>query len=88
MPTRIEHLLRIVDADARYGGFGRGALSDRGRVFIRWGEPDRVETARDARLPGASWEIWIYEDEQRRFHFHDAHGMGDFRLRSEDVPAA
>ncbi len=38
------HLERIVDADERYGGFGRGALSDRGRVFIRCGEPDRIET--------------------------------------------
>lgn len=80
------HLDRIVTADARYGGFGRGALSDRGRVFVRWGDPDVVETVIDPRLPGAIWEIWLYEDTGRRFHFHDAHGMGDFRLRREDPP--
>ncbi|MBD3221384.1 GWxTD domain-containing protein [bacterium] len=80
------HLRRIVVADDRFGGYGRGALSDRGRVFVRWGEPDAVERAADPRLPGAIWETWVYEDEQRRFHFHDAHGMGDFRLRREDRP--
>ncbi len=78
------HLLRIVAADDRFGGFGRGSLSDRGRVFIRWGEPDRVETYADARTPGAEWEIWVYPGLDRRFVFHDAHGMGDFVLRREE----
>lgn len=78
------HLRRIVAADARFGGFGRGALSDRGRVYVRRGPPDEVETVADAHLPGAVWEIWTYRRSGLRFFFHDAHGMGDFRLRRRE----
>lgn len=78
------HLRRIVTADDRFGGFGRGALSDRGRTFIRWGEPARIETYADDRTPGSVWEVWVYPDRGRRLFFHDAHGMGDFRLRREE----
>jgi GWxTD domain-containing protein len=78
------HLRRIVAADARFGGFGRGALSDRGRVFVRRGPPDEVETVADGHLPGAVWEIWTYRRPALRFFFHDAHGMGDFRLRRRE----
>jgi len=79
-----QHLLRIVAADDRFSAFGRGALSDRGRVYIRWGEPARVETFADPHTPGAVWEIWIYPERGRRVLFHDAHGFGDFRLRREE----
>ncbi len=82
--ARHRHLRRIVDADDRFGGFGRGALSDRGRMFIRWGEPARIETYADGRTPGSVWEVWIYPERGRRVFFHDAHGMGDFRLRREE----
>ena len=34
-PDESEHLGRIVEADRRFGRFGRGALSDRGRILIR-----------------------------------------------------
>jgi GWxTD domain-containing protein len=79
-----EHLLRIVEADDRFGSFGRGALSDRGRVFIRWGEPARIETFADAHTPGAVWEVWVYPRQGVRLLFHDLHGFGDFRLRREE----
>ncbi|HOX26752.1 MAG TPA: GWxTD domain-containing protein [Candidatus Krumholzibacteria bacterium] len=78
------HLQRIVDADDRFGGFGRGALSDRGRTYIRWGEPARIEVVADARTPGASWEIWVYPGLGRRFLFFDANGLGDYRLQREE----
>jgi len=76
-----EHLWRIVTADDRFGGFGRGALSDRGRVLIRYGEPARVEVFADERAPGAMFEIWSHPPVGLRFVFYDAHGLGDFRLQ-------
>ncbi len=78
------HLQRIVTADDRYSSFGRGALSDRGRVYIRWGEPARVETFADPHTAGAMWQIWVYPERGRRVLFFDAHGFGDFRLRREE----
>ncbi|MEZ4388658.1 MAG: GWxTD domain-containing protein [Candidatus Krumholzibacteriia bacterium] len=81
---RTEHLLRIVAADERFGGYQRGALSDRGRMFVRRGEPDHVEQTVDARVPGAVWEIWTYERDGIRCFFHDANGLGDFRLRRQE----
>lgn len=78
------YLLRIVTADDRYGGYGRGALSDRGRTFIRFGEPAHVDTYPDTRTPGAVWEVWEYPARHRRLLFFDAHGMGDYKLRDEE----
>lgn len=38
-----EFLVRFRAAQARYGSFGPGALSDRGRILIRLGEPASIE---------------------------------------------
>jgi GWxTD domain-containing protein len=78
------YLLRIVAADDRFGGHQRGALSDRGRTLIRWGEPTRVESYPDSRTPGAAWEVWEYQMRRRRVLFYDAHGMGDFKFRGDE----
>ena len=79
-PGEREHLLRIVEADHRFGRFGRGALSDRGRILIYHGDPDRVETlGMDAAYPG-TWQIWYYGGPGLLFRFYDAYGLGDFRL--------
>ena len=77
-----EHLLRIVSADEKFGRFGRGALSDRGRVYVQYGPPDRVEARGDELSYTAAWEIWYYHAAGLVFAFYDAHGLGDFRLHS------
>jgi GWxTD domain-containing protein len=43
---RDEFLRRVNYANARYSMFGRGMFSDRGRVYIRYGEPDDVKIER------------------------------------------
>ena len=75
-----EHLLRIVAADARFGGLGRGALTDRGRIWVRCGEPDSVEERGADLAYEGRWEIWYYHTRRLVFTFYDAHGLGDFRL--------
>ena len=74
------HLLRIVAADARFGGLGRGALTDRGRIWVRCGEPDSVEERGADLAYEGRWEIWYYHARHLVFTFYDAHGLGDFRL--------
>jgi len=77
--SETEHLLRIVDADRRFGRFGRGAMSDRGRYLIRYGSPDNVDVhVMDRRVPG-DWEVWYYRARGFKVIFHDAYGLGDFR---------
>ncbi len=76
----LDHLRRIVTADERFGQFGRGALSDRGRAIIRYGEPGHVERYLDNLSGTGVWEIWEYPDLGLRLLFFDAHGMGDFQL--------
>lgn len=83
--ARRQHLRRIVAADDRFGGDRRGALTDRGRVHVRWGEPAEVAQAADPLVPGAVWEFWTYPAAGLRFVFHDAHGLGDFRLRRTET---
>ncbi len=75
-----EHLLRIVAADERFGGLGRGALTDRGRIWVRCGEPDSVEERGADLAYEGRWEIWYYHARHLVFTFYDAHGLGDFRL--------
>jgi GWxTD domain-containing protein len=80
--ARITHLLRILEADDRFGGFGRGALSDMGRVFIKFGTPDSVESRENNISSPSVWKIWNYYELGTSFIFYDAYGMGDFRLYS------
>ncbi len=75
-----EHLLRVVEADRRFGVFSRGAASDRGRVYVRYGHPDRSERFGDEFVREGIWEVWYYHEIGLRFTFFDSHGLGDFRL--------
>ena len=74
------HLRRVLEADERFGGFGRGAVTDRGRIWIRYGAPDGIEQRGDDLSMEARWEIWYYHDRNLVFTFLDAHGLGDYRL--------
>jgi GWxTD domain-containing protein len=79
-PDEAGHLLRIVEADRRFGQFGRGALSDRGRIHIQRGPPDSIESqGLDLSYPG-QWEVWYYRRAGVLYRFYDAYGLGDFRL--------
>lgn len=79
-PAEREHLMRIVEADDLFGRFGRGALSDQGRVYVEHGPPDRTETTEpDLSYPGA-WQIWYYRAVGLAYRFYDAYGLGDYRL--------
>ena len=42
-PTRLLFRERLAHADKRFGGRVRGSQTDRGRVYVRFGEPDEVQ---------------------------------------------
>ncbi len=79
-----EFLDRVDTVLERFSDTEPGWRTDRGRVFLRFGPPDRIERAPDQRNRG-EYEIWRYFDSGRTFVFYDMFGLGDFRLVEGDV---
>ena len=55
-----------------------GAKTDRGMVYIKFGEPDKID--RTSNSLGEVIEIWTYTKSQRQFTFIDKIGTGNFTL--------
>lgn len=81
---------RRVDLANRNFGYTRkdGWKTDRGRVFIVFGPPDRVERATPSTYSQADYEVWYYDELREKFVFYDEYGFGDFRLVSGNVRPA
>jgi GWxTD domain-containing protein len=80
--TRFVYLERVLTADQRYRVIGRtGWHTDRGRVYVLYGEPDEVD-----RYPSSDeskpYEIWLYNQIENgvQFIFVDRSGYGDYSL--------
>jgi GWxTD domain-containing protein len=75
-----EFLSRVRTAADRYAARGEpGWRTDRGRVYIRYGEPDDIEqVAQGFNTP--AYEIWRYVNRNLTFVFADSTGFGDFVL--------
>lgn len=58
-----------------------GAKTDRGRIYISNGNPDRIE--RGVNYNGKITETWYYENPKRIFIFVDKRGDGSFKLEQE-----
>jgi GWxTD domain-containing protein len=75
-----EYYFRVSSANERYGRLNfRGWDTDRGEVFIRFGEPDFVET-HTFNYAADPYEVWYYNRIGRRFIFVDDKGFGDYQL--------
>ena len=80
----LEHYSRVAYANLFFQPENKkveGWQTDRGRVYILYGEPDQYER----RPVGASenpYEIWYYNDLQGgvEFDFVDMTGFGDYKL--------
>lgn len=79
--TMIEFFRRVRYADTHFQGFGSGWRSDMGRIYIRHGAPDQVES-RPPSATSVQVEIWYYNQPYRRFVFADREGFGRFVLVS------
>ncbi|NUO18148.1 GWxTD domain-containing protein [bacterium] len=76
------HYSRVAEANRRYSFLNReGWRTDRGRVFILYGEPDFVDR-RYADAAGLDHEIWHYDKIEGGvlFIFVDQAGFGDLTL--------
>lgn len=86
-PTQLEqeHMLRIVEADQQFSTFGRGAMSDRGRVYIRHGPPDQIDSEAVELSADGHWQVWYYFRARMRYTFYDPQGIGDFHLYASNA---
>jgi GWxTD domain-containing protein len=59
-----------------------GWKCDRGHVYIIYGAPDNIERGNASTFSQSSYEIWYYNDLQKKFVFLDEYGFGEYRLVS------
>ncbi len=77
---RTEFYRRVDYANQHFsGGLGRGWQSDRGRVYIIYGQPDQVETHNED-FTTPPYQIWYYYNLKLEFVFLDEFSTGDYRL--------
>ena len=66
----------------------KGRYTDRGRIYIKYGEPDEIYKA-TWELGSKDREHWYYYSQKMEFVFVDIDGSGNFRLiysSKEDEP--
>ncbi len=75
-----EYYFRVAYANERYTRMrDAGWSTDRGEVYIRFGEPDDVEV-HPFNFGTRPYQVWTYYRSGRRFIFVDETGGGDFEL--------
>ncbi|MEO0080947.1 MAG: GWxTD domain-containing protein [candidate division WOR-3 bacterium] len=74
-----EYFARIDYAKEHFGGADRGFKSDRGRVYVRYGPPDNIDS-RPFELDVRASETWYYYDLGLEFLFVDRYGFGEYVL--------
>ena len=74
-----EYYYRIHLANQRFSGHREGWRSDRGMIYVIYGEPDAVE-AHNMEIDTKPYMIWYYYSVNRSFIFIDHTGFGDYQL--------
>jgi len=77
----LEFMTRVRHVERNFRELGPGWRSDRGRIYIRYGEPDQVERSLTG-SEGRNVEVWYYNRPHRRFVFVDRDGFGRYALVS------
>ena len=75
-----EYYQRVDYANKNYTHYVDGWKTDRGNVYIVFGEPSNIER-HPIDIDAKPYEIWTYYDQNRTFVFVDETGFGDYRLR-------
>lgn len=81
-PLMNEFYTRVDYAVKEFASIGNknGANSDRGKIYIKFGKPQKIE--RMSNDNGRVVETWIYEKTNKKFIFIDKEGKGEFTLVS------
>ncbi len=81
-----EFIARVRTAADRFGARGRpGWDTDRGKVYIRYGEADDIEQV-PAGFNTPAYEIWRYTSRNLTFVFADTSGFGEYVLVQPSSP--
>lgn len=80
----LEFFRRVRYADRHFAGAGPGWRSDMGRIYIKFGAPDQIES-RPPTTDSPQLEIWYYNQPYRRFVFADREGFGRYTLVSPTI---
>lgn len=79
--TMEEYFKKIDYCESHFSGGDLGYRSDRARVYMKYGEPDEIES--HPFEPGRNaYEIWFYYLWGKRFVFEDKTGVGRYTLVS------
>jgi GWxTD domain-containing protein len=80
-----QYLTRIQYVTTHFSNLGHGWRTDRGKIYLRYGPPDVIESTIDSSVQG-EYLIWRYYDLNLVFVFYDRfYGVGDFRLISTNA---
>jgi len=75
-----EFIARVKEADRKYSRFHKkGRYTDRGRILIKYGEPDEIKRI-SMEGPRPDMEKWYYYSENWIFIFADIQNNGDYKL--------
>jgi GWxTD domain-containing protein len=75
--SRLSYVIR------HFSQFGHGWQTDRGKVYIRHGRPDKISDASSG--IGRSYQYWYYYSLGAVFIFEDTVGTGDYQLVSTEL---
>jgi GWxTD domain-containing protein len=77
----MDYMSRVEIADQLYSNaFEPGWLTDRGRILIKFGKPDEIETY-PLSIDSKPYEVWFYYREKGfQFIFMDEEGFNNYRL--------
>jgi len=80
-----EYFKRINFANENFSGLGtEGWKTDRGRILIKFGQPDDLER-HPFELETRPYEVWRYYAERKVFLFEDFSGFGTYRLHPDYI---
>jgi GWxTD domain-containing protein len=76
---------RIFEVDRKFSvnKYKRGWETDRGRIFIKYGEPDEIEVD-NYPIGKFPTQTWIYYAKQKTFYFYDRSRMDDYILYNKE----
>jgi len=77
----IEYYRRVKFANKNFSSPRGGWRSDRGKVYIIFGPPDRIEE-HTMNLNTRPYIIWYYRYPNKTFYFVDVTGFGDYKLQN------
>jgi GWxTD domain-containing protein len=74
-----EYYVRVEYANEQFSTHRKGWETDRGRIYILYGEPTQIER-HPFDAESRPYEIWYYHNLNKRFVFVDYSGFGDYTL--------